>query len=223
MKETLEMMQKLKQMQGAIFDLDGTLLDSMGVWSGVDQTFFARRGMGVPEDYIAAIAPLGFAAAASYTINRFKFQEREDDIIEEWHALAREAYAEQVELKPYAKEYLEMLKKQNVRLAAATASDASLFEPCLIHNEILDYFDIIVTVRDVKRGKGFPDIYNLAAEKIGLPARSCVVFEDILKGIEGAKAGGFLTVGVEDVHSAFEKQEIQNTADIYIKSWEELL
>lgn len=217
------MMQKLKAIQGAIFDLDGTLLDSMGVWSDVDRIFFERRGMEVPEDYVAIIAPLGFAAAASYTVSRFGFQEREDDIVAEWHMLAKEAYAKDVTLKPYAKEYLEILKKQNVRLAAATASDASLFEPCLIHNEILQYFDTIVTVRDVERGKGFPDIYNLAAEKINLSAEDCAVFEDILKGVEGAKAGGFLAVGVEDTHSAFEKEKIQASADIYIKSWRELI
>lgn len=217
------MIQKLNRIQGAIFDLDGTLLDSMNIWDNVDRIFFERRGMEVPEDYVLAIAPLGFALAASYTINRFQLKEKEEDIIAEWYQLAREAYAKQVKLKPYAKEYLEKLKRQGVCLAAATASDASLFEPCLIHNEIFSYFDIIVTVRDVKRGKGFPDIYELAAKKMNLLAKDCVVFEDILKGIEGAKAGGFLAVGVEDAHSNFEKEEIQSRADIYIKTWGELI
>lgn len=223
MNKIIENIRKLKQIKGAIFDLDGTLLDSMGIWSDVDRIFFARRGMEVPKDFIKMIAPLGFSAAAKYTINRFQLQEKEEDIVAEWQELAKEAYAEQVKLKPYAKEYLEMLKKQNVSLAAATASDSALFEPCLIHNGIFDYFDTIVTVRDVTRGKGFPDIYYLAAEKIGLFPENCAVFEDILKGIEGAKIGGFLAIGVEDLHSAFEKEFILEYADIYIESWKELL
>lgn len=218
------MREKLKKMKGAIFDLDGTLLDSMDVWSEVDRIFFAKRGiMAVPEDFVKMIAPMGFKAAATYTINRFHFLEKEEDIVAEWCGLAREAYADKIVLKPFAKEYLEVLKERNIQLAAATASDASLFEPCLIHNKILDYFDVIVTVRDVKRGKGFPDIYNLAAENMGLSAEECVVFEDILKGIEGAKAGGFLTVGIEEKHSASQKEEIQKTSDIYITSWKELI
>lgn len=216
------MKEKLKRIKGAIFDLDGTLLDSMDVWNDVDRTFFARRGREVPEDFIMAITPLGFEAAAAYTVKRFHLGEKEEDIIAEWYELAREAYAEKVVLKPFAKEYLDILRKRNVRMAAATASDISLFGPCLAHNEILDYFDTIVTVRDVKRGKGFPDIYNLAAERIGLSAGECAVFEDILKGIEGAKAGGFLAVGMEEKHSAYEKEKIQEAADIYIKTWREL-
>lgn len=218
------MIEKLKVMKGAIFDLDGTLLDSMDVWSEVDRIFFAKRGiMKVPEDFVEMIAPMGFKAAATYTINRFHFLEKEEDIVKEWCELAKAAYANKVVLKPFAKEYLELLKEQNIRLAAATASDASLFEPCLIHNKILDYFDVIVTVRDVKRGKGFPDIYNLAAKNMGLFAKDCVVFEDILKGIEGAKAGGFFTVGVEEKHSIHQKKEIQKMSDIYITSWKELI
>ncbi len=217
------MKDRLQTMKGAIFDLDGTLLDSMGVWGDVDRIFFERRNMAVPEDYVQVIAPLGFAAAASYTVKRFHFEEREEDIVEEWHELAREAYAKAVWLKPYAREYLDNLKKKGVRLAAATASDHALFGPCLANNGLSGYFDEIVTVRDVKRGKGFPDIYELAAERLGMKASDCVVFEDILKGIEGAKAGGFFTVAIEDPHSAGEKDRIEKTADRYLRSWKELL
>lgn len=218
-----KMKEKLLEKKGAIFDLDGTLLDSMDVWNDVDRIFFAKRGMEVPEDFIAAITPLGFEAAAAYTVKRFGFPEKEADIIAEWYELARKAYAEDVVLKPFAKEYLELLKKRGVCLAAATASDASLFEPCLLRNGILDYFDTIVTVRDVKRGKGFPDIYELAAQRMALPVQDCTVYEDILKGVEGAKAGGFLAVAIEEPHSGYEKELIWKMADIYITSWKELL
>lgn len=217
------MQKKVWEKKGAIFDLDGTLLDSMDVWTGVDADFFAKRHMTVPEDYIEIIAPLGFAAAAAYTVQRFGLKEKEEDIIQEWYGMAQRAYAESVVLKPFAKEYLDVLKKRGVRCAAATASDAALFEPCLKRNGIFDYFDTIVTVRDVNRGKGFPDIYELAAKQLGLHAQDCAVYEDILKGVEGAKAGGFFAVAVEELHSKHEKEQIIKSADLYITSWKSLI
>lgn len=216
-------MDRLKNIKGAVFDLDGTLLDSMHVWSEVDQIFFERRGMAVPSDYVAAIAPLGFPGAAAYTIERFGFKEKQEDIIKEWFELAGKAYAQDIQLKPGAKKYLESLKVNGVRLAAATASDQEIFLPCLERHGILSWFDTIITVHDVERGKGFPDIYEKAAVNMGLDVHSCAVFEDILKGITGAKAGGFLSVGVQDQHAAADEQKIRELADIYIESWEMLL
>jgi len=111
----------LTGLKGAIFDLDGTLLDSMWVWAAVDRTFLGARGFAVPEDYVEAISHLGLTAAAEYTIARFGLRETVADISAEWNDLARTAYEEQVALKPHAKEYLLRLKARGMRLAAATA------------------------------------------------------------------------------------------------------
>jgi len=216
-------MKRLESIKGAIFDLDGTLLDSMDVWTGVDRIFFERRGMEVPPDFAAIITPLGFAGAAAYTIQQFQFAEEAEDIIAEWFALAGTIYAEEVELKQYAYEYLQMLSGRGVKLAVATASDAELFEPCLRRHGIYDWFDTIVTVREVSRGKGFPDIYEKAAQNMGFLPQECAVFEDIFAGVKGAKDGGFLTVGVEDAHSCIDKEIIRQISNIYIQSWKELL
>ena len=213
----------LERMKGAIFDLDGTLLDSMGVWRQIDIDFLGRRGFEVPEDYLKAITAKNFKDAADYTIERFHLKERAEDIMEEWFAMAIDAYAFHVELKPYVREYLKQLKGRGVKIAAATSSDARLFEPCLKHHGIYDWFDAFSVTTEVKRAKGFPDVYQNAAKKLGLPDGDCVVYEDILKGVEGAKLGGFYTVGVEDVHSFYEKEEIRREADRYIVSFEELV
>ena len=213
----------MKQYKGAIFDLDGTLLDSMRVWDDIDIAFLKKRGLEVPPDYQEAITPLGFLEAARYTIRRFGFPETPEELIQEWHQMAVDAYTYEVELKDGAAEYLRYLKEKGIRMAVATSSSPELYEPALKRNGIYEYFKAFVTVSEVKRGKGFPDIYEKAAEKLSLPPETCVVYEDILKGVEGAKMDDFYVVGVEDIHSSYEKNEIMQLSDRYILSFEELL
>ena len=144
-----------KQWKGAIFDLDGTLLDSMGVWDQVDIDFLKKRNLPMPDDYKQKIAAMGFPEAARYTIERFGFSETPEMLLQEWREMAREAYALHVDLKPGAKDYLEKLKSQGIPIAAATSGDRELFIPCLKHNDIYEYFDAIVTVSEVKEEKDF--------------------------------------------------------------------
>ena len=209
--------------KGAIFDLDGTLLDSMGVWRRIDEDFLGKRGICVPDDYLKAITAKNFQDAADYTIERFGLKESADAIMTEWFDMAIDAYTNDVVLKPFVKEYMQMLRENDIKIAAATSSDARLFEPCLKHHGIYEWFDAFSVTAEVKRGKGYPDVYENAAEKLGLKAADCVVYEDILKGVEGAKLGGFYVIGVEDVHSSYEKEEIQKEADRYITTFEELM
>lgn len=209
--------------QGAIFDLDGTILDSMHVWREIDAEFLGRRGLAVPEDYLEAITPLGFDKAAEYTIRRFSLPESREEIIREWYQMAQEAYQNRVELKEGAGEWLKYLKEKGIPLAVATASDEALFVPALKRTGIYGYFDAFVTVKEVVRGKGFPDIYEKAAARIGRQPGQCVVFEDILKGIEGARMGGFCAVAVYDENSADDEARIRAVADYYIYEYKQLL
>ena len=162
-------MKRLEQQAGYLFDLDGTLLDSMGVWEQIDVDFLTRRNIPVPEDYAQAIAPMGFRRAAEYTIARFGFSQTPEEIMEEWHQMAVEQYAHHLSLKPGAKKYLEELKQQGKPLAVVTASYPELYQPALQRGGVLDLFDTIVTVNQVPRGKGFPDIYLEAAKRIQVP------------------------------------------------------
>lgn len=213
----------MKEFKAAIFDLDGTLLDSMGVWETIDIDFLGKRGIALPDDYLEIITPMGFDAAAKYTVDRFHLSENPQDIIREWYTMAKDAYASTVMLKPYVREYLDMLSEKGIRITAATSSDRELFEPALANNGIANYFEHIVTARDVMRGKGYPDIYEAAAEKVRTEPENSVVFEDILKGIQGAKAGGLQTVGVYDRYSAYEKDAMTALADRYIHDFSELM
>lgn len=213
----------MRDFKCAIFDLDGTLLDSTDVWHQVDEEFFAERGLVLPDDYAKIISPMGFKGAADYTIEKFGLKETPLQVMTQWHEMAQKKFAEQVALKPYAKEYLGFLKNNGVRLCIATASHEDLFVPSLENNGILHLFDSMTTVSEVKRVKGFPDIYLRAAEKNGFPVEDCAVFEDIYECIRRAKSGGFYTVGVYDEKSKDDEEKIRALSDEYVYSFSELM
>lgn len=212
----------MKNFKGAIFDLDGTLLDSMGIWAKIDERFLSKRGIVLPNDYVEKVTPMNYDDAAAYTIARFSLPEAKKDVIKDWIELSKEAYESEIRLKPYAETYLRQLKSQGVKLAVATAQTEELYRPALQNNGVLDLFDAFADLSEVTRGKGFPDIYLLAAQRIGLKSEDCAVFEDISSGIRGAKAGGFFTCGVYDFYSEYEKERIMREADRYIMSYLEL-
>lgn len=213
----------IKDFKGAIFDLDGTVLDSNWVWEQIDIDFLGVRGIEVPEDYMETIAHLGAHATAVYTIDRFDLNEKPEDLVAEWITMAKEAYAKKILCKPYAKEYIKKLYDEGVKLAIATSSDRELFMVTLEREGIMPYFSSIVTVGEVNRGKGFPDIYEEAARRLGEKPENCVVFEDILKGIEGAKAGNFKVVAVYDYKSAHNREQMEKLADCYIEEFKQLM
>lgn len=203
----------------AIFDLDGTLIDSTKVWEQVDIDFLARRGIPVPDDYIQEIKLHNFETGAVYTVNRFGLNENPEDIAKEWFDMAIEQYANHIQLKPYAKEFLYELKEQGMKLALATSSDWTLFEPCLKRNEIYDLFDCFVQTSQVSRGKEFPDVYELAARTCETEVDKCMVFEDILGAVKGAKQGGFYTVAVADEASEKDREEILRQSDAFLHDY----
>lgn len=213
----------LKNIEGAVFDLDGTLLDSSWVWEKVDEKFLGDRGFQVPDDYVDEISPLGAERAAVYTIERFGLNEDKDDIVREWIEMAKKEYATEVVCKPYAKEFLEELHKLNIKMAVATSSDRELFMKTLEREGILKYFQKIVTVDEVERGKGYPDIYEEAARRIKVNPHKCLVFEDILAGVIGASLGEFNVVAVFDEKSKHNWEKIKSISKYSINDYKELL
>lgn len=213
----------LKNIEGAVFDLDGTLLDSSWVWEKVDEKFLGDRGFQVPDDYVDEISPLGAERATVYTIERFGLNEDKDDIVREWIEMAKKEYATEVVCKPYAKEFLEELHKLNIKMAVATSSDRELFMKTLEREGILKYFQKIVTVDEVERGKGYPDIYEEAARRIKVNPHKCLVFEDILAGVTGASLGEFNVVAVFDEKSKHNWEKIKSISKYSINDYKELL
>ena len=128
-----------------------------------------------------------------------------------------------IRLKPGAGEYIRYLKSNGVVLCIATASQDDMFMPALENNGIADLFDYVTTLKEVVRGKGFPDIYLKAAEKAGFAVEECVVFEDLLAGVKGAKDGRFYTVAMYDKNSQKDIEKIKIAADKLIYNFKELM
>lgn len=213
----------MNNIKGAIFDLDGTLVDSMYVWQKVDVEFLSRRGFDVPSDYSKMIKTMHFETAARYTIKRFNLQETVEEIIAEWLNMAVNEYRYNVKLKPKAKDLLQKLHTTGTKIALATSSNPMLTEPVLENNGVLNLFSAVCYTSQVGRDKSNPDVYLLAAKSIGVPPTECIVFEDIINGIRGAKKANMKTVAVYDKESENEIELLKLEADLYIKSFEEVL
>lgn len=200
--------------KAAIFDLDGTLLDSMGVWDQVDLEFLGRRGFDVPDDYMQKVSAMQFRDIARYTIRRFNLDESVDDLLREWNDLAFEAYTTTVEAKPGAKQYLIELRDSGAKLAVVTSMLPTLREPALRHVGMFDDFDLIVgTGEHGQGGKDTPDIFLYTAQQLGIEPKHCTVFEDLLVAIRSAKQAGMQAWGVQDDSSAIHWEQICETAD----------
>ena len=185
--------------KAAIFDLDGTLLDSMGVWDQVDIDFLAKRGIEVPADYMGKVAAMQFRQIAEYTIARFGLPDTPEALMQEWDDMARVAYSTVVEAKPHAVEYLSYLKRSGAKLAVATSLPPALREPAMKHVGIFDYFDQIVSVDDANNvGKDRPDVFLLAAGRLGVVPEQCTVFEDLLVAMRSAKSVGMRVWAIHD-------------------------
>lgn len=211
-----------KEIKGIIFDIDGTLIDSCGIWGEVDIRFFSKRNMEMPKDYQEAIGHIGLDKAADYTIERFNLNEKKEDIIKEWKDGVLELYANEVVLKPHVKEFLMLLKEHNIPFCAATANDEDCYKKCLERNGIYDLFDFILEVNHFKDGKDKPTIYLEAAKKLGVEIDKCVVFEDLLMALNTAKNAGFITCAIYEATSKEEANK-QELANFYIKDYQDLI
>ena len=200
-------------MNVCIFDLDGTLLDSMDVWESIDIDFLEKRGIVIPDNYIETVLSMSFPEAAAYTINRFSLPESVDDLIKEWNDMALCAYGNSVQMKPHAKEYLTALHKQGVKMAIATSLPVKLYEAVLHNHDIYSLFHVRCSTDEVAYGKSHPDIFLYTAKKLGASPCDCVVFEDILAAIKSAKGIGMTVYGVYDKSSESDWKQISKIAD----------
>ncbi len=206
-----------------IFDLDGTLIDSIDAWRNVDEIFMKRRNLPIPKDFYDKVSSMNFPQAADYVIAECGVTDTPEVIMAEWLELIKQEYSEKIEEVSGACEFLHLLKSNKVKLILATASRKELYEPCLKRLGVYDLFDAFVTTDEVKRKKGFPDVYLLAAQKVGVEPESCCVFEDIYLGIVGAKAANMKAVAVLEEHSKDDFDKILALCDVAIKDYNEIM
>ncbi|MEG1428087.1 MAG: HAD family phosphatase, partial [Oscillospiraceae bacterium] len=201
--------------KGAIFDLDGTLLDSMHVWAKIDRDFLGKRGISVPKDYLSQVAAMSLRETADYTVARFSLQEKPEMVIKEWKAMALWEYGHRISLKAHAREYLLTLAQHGIKLAVATGLCKELYSAVLHNTGILPLFDAVCSVDDVGRGKQFPDIYLYAAKCLSLSPKDCIVFEDVPEAIATAKRAGLKVYGIHDKFGEPYRTEIEIISDGY--------
>lgn len=213
----------LKDKKAVIFDLDGTLIDSMGVWCKVDEEYLAQYGLEVPDDLHKAIEGMSFQEGAQYFIERFGIPKTSEEIQKEWNDMAFRIYVEEVPMKSGALSFVKKLREKGFKLAIATSNSTRLVEVVLKKHGILQCFDAIVTSDDVPNGKPKPDIYLEASRRIGIKPERCLVFEDIVMGILAGKNAGMTTCAVRDAFSEYQWEEKVKTADYYIENYDEIV
>ncbi|MCB5224709.1 MAG: HAD family phosphatase [Candidatus Cloacimonadaceae bacterium] len=206
-----------------IFDLDGTLIDSMQLWRQVDQDFLLGRGIEVPADLFDHI-PQGnsFIGTAQYFKERFGLPDSVESIMEEWTQMLRWHYENDVKLKPGAGKLLEALFQKNVPIGLGTSNSLELSSKALAQNGISHYFNSVVTGDFPLKGKPFPDIYLKVAQELNLEPSRCLVVEDTLTGVQAAKAAGMTVVAIHDEDSLPFAPQIREMADAYVFTHYEL-
>ncbi len=209
------------KMMGAIFDLDGTLLDSMHVWQRFGALYLESRGIGAPPDLTETLKTMSLPQAASYFRETFGFEETQQELLAQFGELLVRQYRERVSLKGHVLPFLRRLKSAGVRMCVATATDKGAAGAALERLGALEFFDFILCCADVGCGKESPAIYLAALERLGTAKAETVVFEDALHAARTAKAAGFPVVGVFDASAAADRQELTRLVDRYINSFEE--
>lgn len=212
------------QIEAAIFDLDGTLIDSMWMWYEIDEEFLADFGAFVPDDLQKSIEGMSFTETAEYFRRRFPFLPYSVEQLKIiWNRMAYDKYAHEVTTKPGLIEYLTFLKEKGIRTGVATSNSRELVEVALTNLSIRPYFDSIRTACEVEHGKPAPDIYLRVAEDLQADPRKCLAFEDVPAGILAGNRAGMCTCAVADAFSASMKEEKKKLAKYWVEDYRDLL
>ena len=206
----------------AIFDMDGTLVDSMGYWNRLADEYLARFGLpglspALKEECIA----LTMLESAQLFIREFGLPGTPEQIAGEINALMEEHYRADVPLKPGAAELLARLKAAGVKMCVASSTHPALIDLCLRRLGVRDHFEFLLSCEEVGEGKNKPTVYLEAARRLGSTPENTVIFEDILVAAQTAKQAGFSLGVIYDVNSDDEQPQLKALADCYITRWDD--
>lgn len=204
--------------KGVIFDLDGTLVDSMDVWEKADYMLAKKYNFVPDKEYWQTVTSRSFLEGAEYITTRFNLGKTPEEIVKELFDFAYYEYSHAIKLKDGAKELIQKLKKDSFSIAIATSNVKELTYAVLKNNGVFEYFDAFIYCDDIGKNKAHPDIYIAAAKAIGLKPEQCYIFEDVPNSLIGAKLSGAEVIAVYDEYSADKEQLMRERSDRYIMS-----
>ncbi len=213
----------LKDIEAVIFDLDGTLIDSMWVWKSIDMEYLGKRNIEVPKELNKELEGMSFEEVAAFFKERFEIEDSVEEIVAEWNKMAWDKYENEVKLKPGVRDFLKYLKNKNIKTGIATSNSRGLAKLVLKANNIDNYIDKIVTSTEVSKGKPEPDVYLRAAKELEQNPCKCLVFEDVLNGMIAGKRANMKVCAVYDEASHASYEEKSKVADYIIDDMTEIV
>lgn len=209
-------------MKTYLFDFDGTLVDSMPTYVSVMLRVLEENNIPYGSDLMKIITPLGYVGTAKYYVS-MGVPKSEEEIIARMNELAIDAYTHRVQAKDDVIETVRALKARGDSLHILTASPHATLDPCLKRLGIFDLFENVWSCEDFGTTKADPNIYRMAAEKIGRPVEEILFLDDNYNADKTAKEAGMQVFGVYDDTSREYEEEIRSVADGYIRNFTELL
>lgn len=198
----------------AIFDMDGTLIDSMGLWYNLGREYLQSKGVAENlEGVLEEIRPLTMSEAAAWFVDRLTLAETPEAVADAMNGIMAAHYRQDVPLKPGVREHLERLRQEGVRMCAASATAEHLMEACLQRLGVRPYFDFLLSCESLGTSKREPHIYLEAARRLGAAPGETAVYEDALYAIQTAKKANFHVIAVYDADAAGHWDEIRRLAD----------
>ncbi|MDP8201352.1 MAG: HAD family phosphatase [Candidatus Tenebribacter burtonii] len=210
--------------KAVIFDLDGTLIDSMGIWIKIDKEYLEIRNIPVPDNLFKDVKTgNSFTEICQYFKDKFDLPESIETIGAEWTDMVEEHYKTDIKLKPGAIELIEFLHVNTVKMGIGTSNSKYLAETVLQANNVLQYFESIVAGCEEIKGKPYPDIFLNSAEELRIDPAKCLVIEDTLQGVIAAHNGGMDAFAIFDDNDTHDVEKLKLEADFYAEDFQEIL
>lgn len=206
-----------------IFDLDGTLIDSMPVWRNTGKRYLESHNIPIPSNLLSILKKQTLPQTAEFFRKELGATQSVEEICQEVISYVSDQYAYHIPLKPFVKDFLQAQKAKGVKMCILTASEASYIHLALERLEILPYFEFVATCTEMGATKDSPDVFYRMMERLGGTKEDTLIFEDAYYAIKGAKDGGFCVYAIADHTSETETAQIKSIADKYIQSYAELL
>ena len=207
--------------QFAIFDMDGTLIDSMIFWKNLASEYLSSKGVkSIPTDILERIKPMTMSESAALFQKEFGLS---GDPESEMNAMMDAHYQNDSPLKPGARKYLQKLRSRGVRMCVASATAESLMEACLKRLGVRNYFEFLLSCESVGAGKSSPLVYRESARRLNAAPAEIAVYEDALYAVQTAKTAGYYVIGVYEDSASMNWQTIESIADEVVLNWEEIV